>query len=47
MTADDAAFLARFEAATIPNRVMAHLVAAFPADARFEDALARYAGFED
>jgi len=101
MTADDADFLARFEAATIPNstfrhrdhlrmawlyvrrdgrdmgtarihaglrhfaaahgvahayhetltgfwaRLMAHLVEAFPADERFEDAVARYAGFED
>lgn len=101
MTPDDADFLARFEAGTIPNaafrhrdhlrmawlyirrdgreagigqihaslrhfaavhglshayhetltafwaRLMAHLVEAFPADERFEDALARYAGFED
>jgi hypothetical protein len=101
MSPDDADFLARFEAATIPNaafrhrdhlrmawlyvrrdgaavggvrirdglrhfaaahgvahayhetltgfwaRLMAHAVEAFPADDRFEDVLARYAGFED
>ena len=28
-------------------RLMAHVVEVFPDDARFEDALARYAGFED